>query len=114
MIYIQRKGSGYLETVDEFTTRKEARSILAEYRLSDPYASYYLSQRSCGGVEVMRELIKQKKIGRFVVSFYVDGGECGSNWFNDLYTHSEYHLGGATIQVPQSLQSSGSYKFYTG
>lgn len=47
MIYIQRKGNGYLETVDEFTTRKEARSMLSEYQLSDPYASYYLSQRAC-------------------------------------------------------------------
>ncbi|MBM9615234.1 hypothetical protein JWJ90_13185 [Desulfobulbus rhabdoformis] len=47
MVYIQRKGNGYLETVDEFTTRKEAREMLAEYRLSDPYAHYYLSSRAC-------------------------------------------------------------------
>jgi hypothetical protein len=47
MIYIQRKGNGYLETVDEFTTRKEARSMLAEYRMSDPTAVYYLSSRAC-------------------------------------------------------------------
>ncbi len=49
MIYIQRKGDGQLETVDQFTTRKEARSMLSEYQLSDPYASYYLSSRACKG-----------------------------------------------------------------
>jgi hypothetical protein len=47
MIYIQRKGDGYLETVDEFRTLKEARAMLSEYRLSDPYADYYLSSRAC-------------------------------------------------------------------
>jgi hypothetical protein len=47
MTYIQRKGDGYLETVDEFSTRKEARKMLAEYQLSDPYAEYYLSSRPC-------------------------------------------------------------------
>ena len=49
MIYIQRKGDGYLETVDEFSTRKEARAMLAEYSLSDPYGHYYLSSRACKG-----------------------------------------------------------------
>ena len=49
MIYIQRKDSRYLETVDEFETMKEARKMLAEYRLSDPYAEYYLSRRACKG-----------------------------------------------------------------
>lgn len=49
MIYIQRKGNGYLETVDEFTTRKEALAMLKEYRMSDPGAVYYLSQRACKG-----------------------------------------------------------------
>ena len=49
MIYIQRKDSqfGYLETVDEFETRKDARAMLAEYRLSDPYGNYYTSSRAC-------------------------------------------------------------------
>ena len=45
--YIQRKGDGYLETVDEFTTFKEARAMLAEYRMADPSAHYYLSSRPC-------------------------------------------------------------------
>lgn len=45
--YVQRKGQGYLETVDEFSTRREALSMLAEYRLSDPSARYYLSSRPC-------------------------------------------------------------------
>ena len=47
MTYIQRRGDGYLETVDEFETRREARAMLAEYRISDPSATYYLSQRAC-------------------------------------------------------------------
>ena len=49
MIYIQRKGDGYLETVDEFNTRKEARLMLAEYQISDPFGFYYLSSRACRG-----------------------------------------------------------------
>lgn len=46
-IYIQRLGQGQRETVDEFETRKEARAVLTEYRMSDPSAHYYLSQRPC-------------------------------------------------------------------
>ena len=49
MKYIQRKGNGYLETVDEFATSKEARAMLKEYRLSDPSAHFYISQRACKG-----------------------------------------------------------------
>lgn len=49
MTYIQRKDSNQLETVDQFDTYKEAREMLTEYRLSDPYAHYYLSQRACKG-----------------------------------------------------------------
>lgn len=45
--YIQRKDRRQLETVDEFDTRKEARAMLAEYRMADPYAHYYLSSRPC-------------------------------------------------------------------
>ena len=47
MVYVQRKDSRYLETVDEFETRKEARAMVKEYRLSDPSADYYLSSRAC-------------------------------------------------------------------
>jgi len=47
MIYIHRRDSRQLETVDEFTTYKEARAMLREYRMSDPAANYYLSQRPC-------------------------------------------------------------------
>ena len=35
-----------VETVDEFITYREAREMLKEYRMSDPSANYYLSQRS--------------------------------------------------------------------
>lgn len=47
MIYIQRKDGRYLETVDEFNTWKEAKAMLAEYRLSDPAGYYYTSRRAC-------------------------------------------------------------------
>lgn len=45
--FIQRKDGRNLETVDEFDTRKEARAMLAEYRLSDRFADYYISARPC-------------------------------------------------------------------
>jgi hypothetical protein len=45
--YIQRKGQGYLETVDEFETLKEARAMLKEYRIADNRAKYYISSRAC-------------------------------------------------------------------
>lgn len=47
MKYIQRKGGGYLETVDEFETRKEALAMLKEYRTADPTAHHYISTRAC-------------------------------------------------------------------
>jgi hypothetical protein len=47
MVYIQRKGQGILETVDQFETHKEARQMVREYRLSDSSANYYLSSRAC-------------------------------------------------------------------
>ena len=47
MKYIQRKGDGYLETVDEFTSSKEALAMLKEYRTADPSVHYYISQRAC-------------------------------------------------------------------
>ena len=46
-IYIQRRGNGQLETVDEFATRKEAREMLKEYQLADSGAHYYTSTRAC-------------------------------------------------------------------
>lgn len=49
MRYIQRKDHVFktLETVDEAETRKEAVYLLGEYRLADPSAEYYISQRPC-------------------------------------------------------------------
>ncbi len=47
MIYIQRKDGNDLETVDEFETWKEARAMLAEYRMSDRTAIFYASRRAC-------------------------------------------------------------------
>jgi hypothetical protein len=48
MIYIQRRDSSrQLETIDQFDTIKEARSMLIEYRKADPSATYYMSRRPC-------------------------------------------------------------------
>lgn len=47
MKYIQRKDGKDLETVDEFPSMKEARAMLKEYRMADPYAEYYISSRCC-------------------------------------------------------------------
>ena len=47
MTYIQRKDANYLETVDQFDAYTEAKAMLTEYRMSDPYGEYYLSQRAC-------------------------------------------------------------------
>jgi hypothetical protein len=47
MIYIQRRESRQLETVDQFETLKEARAMLIEYRISDRTATYYMSRRPC-------------------------------------------------------------------
>jgi hypothetical protein len=52
VIYIQRKDSNYLETVDQFPynnkeERTEAKRCLNEYRLSDNAGNYYFSQRAC-------------------------------------------------------------------
>lgn len=56
-VYINRKGQGYTETVDEFDTRKEAKEILIEYRIGDPFGHYYLSSRAC------RDWIQSQKQG---------------------------------------------------
>ena len=47
MYYIQRRGDGQLETVDEFTDFSEAKKVVREYRISDASAEYYLSTRAC-------------------------------------------------------------------
>jgi hypothetical protein len=47
MTYIQRKDRYNLETVDEFESYREAKKMLAEYRLADWSAEYYLSRRAC-------------------------------------------------------------------
>jgi hypothetical protein len=43
--YINTKQGGTVETVDEFDTAKEAREMLAEYRMASPGMGYYLSSR---------------------------------------------------------------------
>lgn len=47
MIYIQRKGSYGLETVDQTPSYTEAKRLIEEYQSSDRPAFYYTSQRAC-------------------------------------------------------------------
>lgn len=47
MTYIQRRDCNGLETVDQFATMKEAKAMLAEYRMADTCGHYYLSSRAC-------------------------------------------------------------------
>jgi len=48
MTYINQRGPDGVETVDEFSTYKEARAMIAEYRMAFPASSgeLYLSSRS--------------------------------------------------------------------
>lgn len=46
MVYIQFKYNGELETVDSFSTYKEAKAMLAEYRLCFSEGYLYLSKRA--------------------------------------------------------------------
>lgn len=51
MKYINRRGDGYVETVDEFETRAEALEMLAEYRMSDRTAAFTISNTPTEGWE---------------------------------------------------------------
>jgi hypothetical protein len=46
MYYINIKNNGQVETVDEFSTKKEADEMVKEYNISDRANSYYISTRS--------------------------------------------------------------------
>lgn len=46
MVYIQFKYKGEIETIDSFSTYKEAKTMLAEYRLSFSEGYLYLSKRA--------------------------------------------------------------------
>lgn len=45
--YINMQHGRNRETVDEFTTRQEARAMLKEYHICEPYNRYYISTRAC-------------------------------------------------------------------
>lgn len=50
MVYINGEHNKEKETIDEFTTRKEAKQALIEYKLSYPTDfKLWLSQRPCKG-----------------------------------------------------------------
>ena len=68
MYYIQRQDiqTKQLETVDEFTTRKEARLMYGEYILSDQAADYYISTRSCKAWKEEKDLKKMEKICEYL------------------------------------------------
>ena len=47
--FINYKYSNYtgIETIDKANNNKEAKQLLKEYKLSDRFGSYWLSQREC-------------------------------------------------------------------
>lgn len=47
MIFINRRDGRQLETVDEFTTTREAAARVREYLAADRSAVYYASARAC-------------------------------------------------------------------
>ena len=49
MNYINYKFSNAIgtETIDETETYKNAKYLVSEYQLSDPYGNYWISQRPC-------------------------------------------------------------------
>ena len=47
VFYIQRYTLNQLETIDEFTSRREAEAMQQEYERSDLSAYYYVSKRAC-------------------------------------------------------------------
>jgi len=47
MYYINRRGDGYTETVDEEEDLKTAEEYVWEYSLGDPSAEYWVSTRCC-------------------------------------------------------------------
>ena len=68
MFYINRydNQTKQLETVDEFTTRKEARLMCYEYILSDQAAEYYISTRPCKDWKEEKDLKKMEKICEYL------------------------------------------------
>ena len=44
-VFINIKNNGVVETVDEFSSYREARKMRQEYQLADSYNLYYISQR---------------------------------------------------------------------
>jgi hypothetical protein len=45
--YINRFGQGQRETVNEYTSRKDAALDAINYHISDPSARYWVSSRPC-------------------------------------------------------------------
>ena len=67
MFYIQRydNQTKQYETVDEFTTKKEALAMQYEYALSDYSAMYSISTRSCKAWKEEKDLEKIEKICKY-------------------------------------------------
>ena len=47
MKYINYKFNGENETLEECQTEDEARFLLQEYQISDPFGEYWISSRKC-------------------------------------------------------------------
>ena len=47
MKYINYKYNGENETIDECDKFRDAKYLLSEYQMSDPYGEYWISSRKC-------------------------------------------------------------------
>ena len=68
MYYIQRtdQQTRQLETVDEFTTKKEANDMRYEYVMSDRFANYHISTKPCKDWREEKNLKKMEKICEYL------------------------------------------------
>jgi len=68
MYYIQRtdQQTRQLETVDEFTTKKEANNMRYEYVMSDRFANYRISTKPCKDWKEEKNLKKMEKICEYL------------------------------------------------
>jgi hypothetical protein len=58
--------------------------------------------------------IKDIEHGGFEVEINAIKGNEGCHWLSDLYTPSDAHIAGTTIQVPSHLQTRHGHKYYIG
>jgi hypothetical protein len=83
MVYIQRREGRNLGTVDEFTTYKETRAMLKEYRMADPNAHHYISSRARCAVQLAQAEEKSRQ-GGYSFEWQIDPDVTAADWSDDM------------------------------